>query len=271
MKLLPFLKLRPRSRAPKLPFDQRVRLYAVRSVLAVVFFAAAAGLFALGQRADAFVRKSDFFRIENVLVQGASQPVEQEIRAAIGDLETEGESNLFFLDTTEAEVRIEQLPRVRDAKIQKELPRTLTVTVEERTPLVAGLAGGLFWLDEHGVLIDRASSREVAASRLPILTGLRGSRFVPGMQLDQPGLAETLQTIRFLQENDPDLASRFAEWHLNTQNEIIGIMKPGVEVRFGAGDPLQRLPALSAVLAAKPELKESTYLDLRFDSQVVAY
>lgn len=271
MKLPAFLTSRSRGRTPKYPFEQRVRLYAIRGGLLLLVSAAGVGLFALGLRADAFVRKSDFFRIQDLVITGATPQLEREVRILVDALKQEGENNLFLLSTDEVERRVEELPRVRSASAAKELPHTLRVKLDERVPLIAGLAGGLFWLDEEGVLIDRATPREVAEAGLPILTGLRGSRFHPGMKLEQPRLDETLRAILFLKEKDPELGRQFAEWHLNSRDEVVGILKPGVEVRFGSADPLVRLPALSAVLREKPEIRDSTYLDLRFESQVVSY
>ena len=55
------------------------------------------------------------------------------------------------------------------------------------------------------------------------------------------------------------------------RDEVVGVLKPGIEVRFGAVDPRTRLAKLVSVLRVKKELEQYTYFDLRFDSQVVYF
>lgn len=269
MKLRSLLPSRPSGRTHPAPFRERAHRLGLRLLFFVGFIGVAAGLFALGIRADRFVRKSDFFVIDEVAVRGASPGLEQQIRNLVGQIKEEGDTNLLLLSAGETKSRVEGLPRVRSASVHKELPKTLKIDVVERRPLIAGLAGDFYWLDEEGFLLDTATAKEVAEAGIPVLTGLRGSPFKLGKRLDQPRLTETLEAVRFLKERDPELGAQFSEWNINSQNEIVGILKQGVEVRFGATDPLERFAALEAVLQKKKNLRDYTYLDLRFDSQAV--
>ena len=82
-------------------------------------------------------------------------------------------------------------------------------------------------------------------------------------------MARTLRTVSFLLERDPTMAAAFAEWHIDSENNITGILRGGIEVRFGAGDPLALMPKLAVVMNARPDLGRYRCLDLRFEGQVV--
>lgn len=231
-----------------------------------------AGLYSLGLRFHLFVTDSDFFKLTEIEIGGASELVSGEIEDLVFEsAEAEGGWTLFDLSIAEARDQIESLPRVKIAEIRKIYPGTLKVEIQERRPLVAANSGGLFWVDSEGVLLDWAAPSDVADHGGPILTGLRSARFLPGVQLEQPLLAETLQTISYLEKNDRELGRRFSEWHLNAEDEVVGILKEGVEVRFGANSPLSRLAMLASVLREKEDLRSLTYFDLRFESQVIYY
>lgn len=225
----------------------------------------------LGLRVDRFIRASDFFTIENVEIFEASEVVQGEIRQIVSNLKAGGEDNLLLMRKGQWRMRIEALPRVRSALLRRHFPGTLQIKIEERKPLVAANAGGLFWIDRDGVLLAKAGVSEIAKAGVPVLTGLRGPSLTPGVQVRQPMLKETLGTIRFLREREPELGARFAEWHLNSSDEVVGVLRKGLEVRFGQGDPAEKLALLATLLDEVDALEDSRYLDLRFDAQAVYY
>ena len=258
------------------PFAQSFFVLWVRRVLRIGATLAVAGTLAVGcyvlaVRFNDFVRHSEFFDISKVEVIGASPALEQEIYDLVDALTSEGRKNLLMLRLEPARLLIEDLARVRSAALRKRYPGTLTIKVEERIALAVANTDGLYWLDIEGVLLARATAEEVAEAHAPLVTGLRGSNFFPGMRVEQARLNETLRTIRFLKDNDPDLGRRFSEWHMSAENEVTAIMNPGIEVRFGDNDPLTRLMALASVLRVEKDIERYTYLDLRFDSQVILF
>lgn len=228
-----------------------------------------AAIYVLGIRLDHFVRESPFFVIREIQISGASDKLAAEIRSALGDRMKDGEDNLVLFNLSHAQFWIETLPRVSKARIEKRYPRTLEVDVVERQPVSGASAGGLYWIDRDGFLLAKAEPAELAEAKAPMLTGLRGSRFAPGMKLDQPRLAEALKAIRFLRDSDPELGRKFVEWHINSQDELVGILDQGVEVRFGSGDPISRLPVLASAMRQIDGIEKRSYVDLRFESQVV--
>lgn len=220
---------------------------------------------------NGFVRESKYFVIQKIEVSGASASLDSQIRDVVADIKRNGNGNLAMLKPGHVRFNIETLPRVKAVQIAKVYPRTLDIKIEERQPLAATYANGLYWLDREGYLLGAADPAEIAAAGAPMVTGLKIENAEAGGQVDQPMLAKTLNAIAFLKDNDPTMSRRLAEWHLTDSDEVTAIMREGVEVRFGAQDPIKRMPALVMAMQVKPEWEKFTYFDLRFDSQVVYF
>lgn len=269
MKLPSLPRRRGRRAARPRTYREIARLWAWRTFALASVCVVAAGSLAIGSRINLFIRYSDFFALENIEVAGATPKLTAQVRDVVLSLRDRGENNVLFFDTERALFQIRNLPRVKRARAEKKFPDTLTIIVVERIPTAAANFDGLYWIDEEGILIDRAPATEIAARGMPIVTGLTGPRAYPGLQVKQGRLVDVLETVRVLNEGAPRSALHFSEWHLSGQSEIVGILDPGVEVRFGNRHPLGRMAVLEAALRELPDLDRIRYVDLRFDSQVV--
>lgn len=270
---LPFSvqRKRPTKAASRPPFAERFRRLLLIPVYLLIASAALATLFVLGHELQTFVRDSNFFAIENIEVHGATPGLTEEIVAAVESLRTHGDDNLLLFNLDNARFKIRNLPRVREARLRREFPQTLHIEVKERRPLLAANFKDLYWVDEEGVLLGKATPAEIADAGVPILTGLRGSNSYAGMRLDQPRLPDVLMTVSIMLETNPELARQFAEWNLSPRDEVTGILRQGVEVRFGQSAPQEKLAVLETVLRRTPDLQQTTYFDLRFENQVVYF
>ena len=74
---------------------------------------------------------SPFLAVDDVTIQGTLHESPESVRTAMG---VDDGSALVFVDTGAAARRVEQLPWVLEAKVERELPNGLAVTVVERTP-----------------------------------------------------------------------------------------------------------------------------------------
>lgn len=269
MKMPVFSFLRPGRASETVPLAVRVRRFFALCGWLVVAGVLGGIVYVLGVRMDAFVRKSDFFEVKDVRVVGATAVLNEQIQEVVFTLKERGEDNLVTFNLERALFQVRNLPRVREVTFEKVYPNTLAVEIEERQPVTVANLGELFWIDREGVLLGRAEAADVAQRRAPLLTGVQGSDFYAGQRLEQPRLNELLESIEFIQVHSPELARQFAEWNINPQNEITAILREGVEVRFGESHPLDRLPRLDELIRRKGDLAHYTYVDLRFDSQIV--
>jgi len=66
------------------------------------------------------------------------------------------EQNIFWLQPRKAAERIEQLPGIRSARVRCSLPARVSITVDERRPVIMWRTerhGGDWWLDEEGLVL----------------------------------------------------------------------------------------------------------------------
>lgn len=102
---------------------------------------------------------------------------------------------LFALEMQELRERVEALPWVRRAVVTRELPDTVRVYIEERTPVARWqLRGQLMLVDGEGVAIPAADVREYAA--LPLLVGEGAPEAAPALfalLVSEPRLAERVR------------------------------------------------------------------------------
>ena len=104
--------------------------------------------------------------------------------------------NVFHVDTGAITTALRDLPSVQDAHVEATLPGQLTVTISERTPILAiATSAGTYLLDRDGVVLQRLDGQAPPAG-LPLFTDDR-QQFAPGLavgeRLDDVDLAALLQ------------------------------------------------------------------------------
>jgi cell division protein FtsQ len=159
---LPRAKSRPAPprRRPRAKLSLRVlRLAACTVVTAALIFAAAYAVrsgWAEDQMASARhslinITARSGFQVRNVLVEGR---VETKSADILGALKAERGSPLLGIDVAAAKARLESLPWIKSAEVERRLPDTLRVKVEERKPFALWQLGQrLSVIDREGVVI----------------------------------------------------------------------------------------------------------------------
>src|SRR3990172_10628139 len=105
--------------------------------------------------------KSEMFMVEDVAVEGNCMVSEDDILQA---LDIPSVIHLWQIDPDLLEVRLGGLTAVRRAKVERVFPQSLSVSVEERVPIVDWQdpkSGKRFAVDEEGVIL--AESDELKA------------------------------------------------------------------------------------------------------------
>lgn len=107
------------------------------------------------------------FRVADVLVVGRDRTEQEALLAALG---IERGSPLFGFDPKDARERVEALPWVMTASVERLYPNTVLVQVQERLPLALWQKDGKFSLiDQRGeVIIDQGLE---SFAHLPVLVG----------------------------------------------------------------------------------------------------
>src|SRR2546421_3834472 len=155
---------------------------------------------------DQFVFRNDAFAIRELDIQtDGSIPVEQ-LRKWAG---VKPGVNLLALDLNRVKSDLELAPMIQSVAVERVLPRTLKISVVERTPIArlkllqfrpgGGIGLVTYFLDESGHVIQPMAVRAEAIApnveALPVLAGVNASEFLPGRAIASPKIKAALRLI----------------------------------------------------------------------------
>ena len=252
---------RPKRRR-RLPATLKLVALVVTLGGAAVTLSAAAGwatqVARLGDRIAAFkgtaIAASAHFglTLQEVMVVGRRETGRAELLAAIGL--QRGDTILTF-DVDEARSRIEALPWVKSAQVERAFPDAIRVTISEREPLA-------LWQNEGRLQLIDTEGR-------PIRTGdLRRFRELPIVV--GPDAAEHAPALLQMTASQPDLAGRVTaavrvggrRWNLRLDERV--------EIRLPEQQPVAALRRLAALQREHSLLeRDIVAVDLRFADRLV--
>ncbi len=193
--------------------------------------------------------------LQALTVAGRSQTRREDILAA---LDLERGAPILSIDVTDAREAIENLPWVKTAKVERQLPGGVHIMLEEYTPYALWQRG------ERYTLVDRSGTEIVdvpgADQSLPLIVGSGAPREA----------AEFFDTVEAI---NPDLASRIVaavrvgdrRWNVHFDN-----YESGVAVRLPEGDVSLSWTHLADLERQYRILeRDIAFIDLRIDGQLI--
>lgn len=121
-----------------------------------------------------WITSSPRFAISSIEVRGNHQLA----RAAVAELlPVHLGDNMFASDTASLERALATSPWISRAEVHRELPRTLVVTITERTAAAVVDLGGLYLVDAEGQPFKRAAVEAGEGDGLPVITGIERLAF----------------------------------------------------------------------------------------------
>ena len=196
------------------------------------------------------------FEVQKLSVSGLKRVEENQVLAKAG---FEVGTNAFRVKLDQVRERVEELPWVRYAIVERVLPDKIIIKVVEREPIGLGrINGEVFQFDADAKILD---PDPVTGASFPILDGLRKG--------DHKGNVQKVEMYRKVLEDLGQTA--LSEVHINDSQEVTVVSASDpVIVNLGAVDFRSRW---IKYLQLKPQIQQqypqAVRVDLRFRNQVI--
>jgi cell division protein FtsQ len=254
-------RVKPARRRGRL---QQTAIAAVKTILPVLVL-----LFA-GLRAAEMISASSRLQIDNIAVEGTRRMSRAEVLAALNGLVG---TNILAADLDAWRSRLEQAPWVREARLRRSFPSTVTVTVSEREPIgTARLKERLYLIDERGAIIDDYGPGYWDFD-LPIVDGLASvpaERHAEGEPAADTPRADLAARVIHALRSKPAIGRRLSQVDVSDVHNAAVIMNGDPALIYVGDDRfLPRLEAYFGLAAALRErVPDIDYVDLRFDDRI---
>ena len=255
-----------RVRAVALPFPRKLpRPELARLLPSGRSIVVGLALLAAGAGAYLAARETSLFAVRAVEIAGAPSAVEAEVRRQLAD--AVGVS-LLRVDTTELERRVESLPTVATASLDRAFPNTLRVVLRPERGVVVLRQRSAAWLASGwGRVIASVDAR--ALPRAPRVWLPAAEQVVVGETVSPQVQAAT----RAVALAGPRLAGAVPFVRLGPE-ELTLVLRSGFELRLGDGsDARLKLAVMRRVLAKIPPRARTRggYIDVSLAGRPVAY
>ncbi len=182
-------------------------------------------------------------------------------------LKLENNKGLFNISTKEIVKILKKDPDVESAAVEKILPTTLKITINERVPYFGLDVGGRkYFIDKNGIVL----LRDRISGSIPIITGLKIDRLVPGESCMVPELGKILNILR---TGDNLGCGRFIEiLRLDVENEDFASIytRERIKIKLKLDNISDRLNKLMIILNdVQRKGKPIKTVDLRFNDAYV--
>jgi cell division protein FtsQ len=165
-------------------------------------------------------------------------------------------SNLFSLDLARIKRDLEMIPLVRFASIERVLPGTLRIRVQEREPLAqanilhfkreGGLEIAVFHIDPEGFVLLPLDPAHRAAplgapAQFPIMSGIDGNQLQPGKRIEIPQVKAALRLISAFENSPMYGLTEVLRVDVSVPDVLVVTTSHGGEVTFGLTNIDQQL------------------------------
>jgi len=207
---------------------------------------------------------SSFFEIQKVEVKGNKFYTTEKIKS-LADIDLH--KNIFKVNLSDASSRIRKLPMIREAKVERELPSGVIISVVEREPVAFLFTPQNFILiDEEGVYCRKG---KVGEADLPIITDFDVGIPQEGQAIHNQFLKIALEVIKSLPQG---MNNTLSEINVDKNKKITIYTLAGIQCRMGFPDNLASKGNVLGQVLDKLEDREIDYIDLSSaDCPVIKY
>ena len=232
---------RRRAAKPTVPWSQRLADMS-QALSAVPVLVLLAGTVVGGRYAHRWLTHTPQLGARTIEVSGNAHVSRDEV---LGAAHLALGSNVLAIDLDRASRLMGRLPWVGRATVTRQLPDTLRIAIEERTPAALVAVGGLYLASADGTLFKRAEPGDPVD--LPVVTGLARESFRERPDGAREEVRDALALMGDLESAQLGAASRLQEVHRDETGDL-SVMLGGTYVWLGRGPYRSKLSRLRVVL-----------------------
>lgn len=198
--------------------------------------------------------KSSLLELRRVEVAGNSEVSKEEVVSETG---LRRGVHLLSVDTGAVAGRVRSNPWIDDVRVERILPSTIRISVNERTPVALITAiTGTYLIDGNGVVLEQGQRD------LLLIEDVTPEVVEPGTTLDLPQLQHVFE---ILPELDPSLSARLKSVSARSVDRITFVLDGDVRILFGAAEEIEEknFAARALLERAETDSKVIEYLDIR--------
>ncbi|MGD0035814.1 MAG: FtsQ-type POTRA domain-containing protein [Bacteroidota bacterium] len=180
---------------------------------------------------------------------------------------------LYKVDLTAIQRNVMSHHYIKDAVVERNLPNSIHIQVEERVPIAIVNRPETMYLDKSGMVLPRSISHRLFD--LPMISGISESEpLALGSIIKQPDVIEALQLLATMKTVNRPMYHNVSEVQVRNGGDIvIYSTEGGVPIIFGRGEIPSKLVRLetfwnNVVRTRGTQLLQ--YIDLRYQDQIVA-
>lgn len=173
--------------------------------------------------------------------------------------------NLFALDLDAIRDQLRQVPLIRDAELQLQLPDTLAVRVTERKPVARVGSGSRpfpLTVDLDGHVLGPARN----SAMLPLITGVQDRGLTPGSQLRDISVADALDVVNLCAETRLSAILRIDRIDVSNPDYLDVRLDSGLKVLLPRNPSKSKLEDTAAILMSGHA--PGNLLDMTMDSNI---
>ena len=234
-------------------------------IIILIYVAVYAGtrIFKISSERSNVYKKSDIEIVGNQMV-----PVDKIYRICGFPADSEKD---IMINIDSLASNLMELKYIKGISITKRPPKILNITVEEYDPVAFIYGRGLNLIDADGYLIPVPESQLLWD--LPFITGINQQLGRLGHKTVAADAYLALEIIRYLDDENPLLASMVSEINLNNSKMIeLHLIKGGTKIRVSRESFYKELFILKNYIANYLDWRQLTnidYIDLRFSNQLI--
>jgi cell division protein FtsQ len=247
-----------------LPFRKTNNIWLNRVIVITIISISA---FCLIKVKNYFIYRSSFFQIQQFEIHGTKYLTQRDIIALS---KVQMNDKLFEKNSNIIARNIRRSPYVKRATVERRLPSTLLIFIEEEEPIAFINAEGLKLVSENSVILPRAI--ESTLPDLPIINIAINRKYSDGDKITDASILKMLDYLKLIRVISVDLLAIISEITLSNGKPEFVLTNGACKLFISEENAKEELLNFRYFLDKKDNLdflKDLEYIDLRYKDKVI--